>query len=92
MCLGIPGKIIAIDDESTMTAVVEIGTIQRKVNVACVAPSAEPLSSLISQWVLVHVGFAMSIINEEEANKTLDILQQWSSLDEELELAKGEGL
>ena len=69
MCLGIPGRIVAIADEDAMLAVVDVSGVRRTVDVVCVAQECEPLEALIGVWVLVHVGFAMSRIDEAEAAK-----------------------
>ena len=72
MCLGIPGQIIAITDESRLMAMADVSGVRRAVNVACVATA--PLSDLVGQWALIHVGFAMSVIDADEAAKTLAAL------------------
>ena len=61
MCLGIPGRIVKIDDVRKKIATVEVGGIKRQVNIACID----------GDWVLVHVGFAMSRIDERDAALTL---------------------
>ena len=58
--------------------------MRREVNVACIAGDA-PLEDLIGTWTLIHVGFAMSIIDEEEARRTLEILAEIGELQEELD-------
>lgn len=73
MCLGIPGQITAITDAGRMLAMAEISGVRREVNVACVA--GEDLEALVGAWVLIHVGFAMAVIDEEEAEKTLQALR-----------------
>jgi hydrogenase expression/formation protein HypC len=80
MCLGVPGEIIAIEDTSSLTAVVEISGVRRSVNLACVLAEGVPPESLLGQWVLVHVGFAMSLIDAEEARKTLELLAELQNL------------
>ena len=82
MCLGVPGEIIAIEDTSILTAVVEISGVRRSVNLACVLAEGVPPESLLGQWVLVHVGFAMSLIDAEEARKTLELLAELQNLAE----------
>ncbi len=82
MCLGVPGEIIAIEDTSSLTAVVEISGVRRSVNLACVLAEGVPPESLLGQWVLVHVGFAMSLIDAEEARKTLELLAKLQNLAE----------
>ena len=85
MCLGIPGRVTRIEDAERLVAVVEISGVERKVNVACVAPTEGPLDRLVGAWVLVHVGFAMGVIDEDEAAKTLDLLKQLGEVQEELD-------
>lgn len=82
MCLGIPGRITAITDEARLMAMAEVSGVRREVNVACVA--VENLASLIGQWVLIHVGFAMSLIDEDEAAKTLEALRDLGEAQETL--------
>lgn len=72
MCIGIPGQICAIDGN---LAKVEVCGIQREVDLTLVGTVDEQGQPRLGQWVLVHVGFAMSIINEAEARDTLEALQ-----------------
>ncbi|WP_407299995.1 HypC/HybG/HupF family hydrogenase formation chaperone [Raoultella planticola] len=72
MCIGIPGQICAIDGN---LAKVEVCGIQREVDLTLVGSVDEQGQPRLAQWVLVHVGFAMSIINEAEARDTLEALQ-----------------
>jgi len=73
MCIGIPGKISAIHDG--MQASVEVCGVLRDVDLTLVGDRDEKGQSRLGQWVLVHVGYAMSVINEEEALDTLAALQ-----------------
>ena len=78
MCIGVPGQIHAIDGNQ---ARVEVCGILRDVDLTLVGSTDETGASRLGQWVLVHVGFAMSIINEAEARDTLDafrICSTWS--------------
>jgi hydrogenase expression/formation protein HypC len=70
MCLAIPGKIIEIVDSENQIAKVEVGGVRRNVNVSMV----DGLS--IGDFVLIHVGFAMSRIDEREAEETLRMLRE----------------
>lgn len=72
MCIGVPGKIHTIDGNQ---AKVDVCGILRDVDLTLVGSSDETGASRLGQWVLVHVGFAMSVINEAEARDTLDALQ-----------------
>jgi hydrogenase expression/formation protein HypC len=83
MCLGIPVKIIAINDAARMLALAEVKGVRREVNVALVCEPGQALDELIGLWVLLHVGFAVSRIDEAEAKITLDLLDA-ATLAEEL--------
>lgn len=78
MCLAVPGKLISIDafDETFRTGRVNFGGIVKDVNLAYV-PEAK-----IGDYVLVHVGFALSIVDEDEANKVFSYLEQMNELAE----------
>ena len=89
MCVGIPGQIIKIVDAATDTATVEIAGVRRDVNISCVVGEGRDHADCIGQWVLVHVGFAMSRIDEEEAVKTLELLQELGEMQAELEVLRG---
>lgn len=83
MCLGIPGRITAITDEGRLMAMAEVSGVRREVNVACI--SGNDLQALVGQWALIHVGFAMSLIDEDEAAKTLEALRDLGEAQETLE-------
>lgn len=84
MCLGIPGKIVSITDVEQLLGMVDVGGVQRAVDLSCVAQEGKELHRLIDSWVLVHVGFAMSVIDEAEAQATLAILNELGQMQEEL--------
>ena len=71
MCLGIPGQIIEIVDETFQIAKVDVSGVKRGVSIALLA--SEGVAP--GDWVLIHVGFAMSKINESEAEATFKALQ-----------------
>lgn len=81
MCLGVPGRIVNINENSSM-AMVDVCGVQREVNISLITQGDPNL--LINKWVLVHVGFAMSILDEEEAQKTLEALLAMSELEHEV--------
>lgn len=85
MCVGIPGQIVDIVDAATDTATVEVGGIRRAVNISCVVGECGSHADCVGEWVLVHVGFAMSRIDEDEAIKTLELLQELGEMAEEME-------
>lgn len=71
MCLGIPGQIVEMVDETLEIARVDVSGVKRNVSVALlVSEGIKP-----GDWVLIHVGFAMSKIDEREAQETLQILK-----------------
>jgi hydrogenase expression/formation protein HypC len=84
MCLGIPGRIVRIDDAEKKLATVDVSGVRRQVNVACIVNEEHPVESCVGDWVLIHVGFAMSRIDEEEAAQTLQILTELGEAQEEI--------
>lgn len=80
MCLAIPGKIVEIVDDANRIAKVEVGGVRRNVNVGIL----DPEEAQIGAYVLIHVGFAMSRIDECEAEETLRLLRELGSYDEEM--------
>ncbi len=85
MCLGIPGRIEKIDDPDRKLATVDVGGVKRQVNIVCIVSDERPASSCVGDWVLIHVGFAMSRIDEAEAAETLRILTELGEAQAELE-------
>ncbi|MGJ0534645.1 HypC/HybG/HupF family hydrogenase formation chaperone [Methylocystis sp.] len=85
MCLGIPGCIVRIDNADDLVATVEVSGVRRQINISCIVDEEHPVESCVGDWVLVHVGFAMSRINEAEAAETLRLLQELGELQAELE-------
>lgn len=76
MCLGIPGRIIKIDDVMNEVATVDVCGVRRQINITCIIDADHPITSCVNDWVLVHVGFAMSRIDEAQAVETLEILTE----------------
>jgi hydrogenase expression/formation protein HypC len=76
MCLGIPGQIVEITDANNKLALVNVGGVKRQINLACIVDEEHPVESCVGDWVLVHVGFALNRIDEEEAAETLKMLQE----------------
>jgi hydrogenase expression/formation protein HypC len=74
MCLGIPGQIVRIDDAARKLATADVSGVHRQVNLACVVDEAHPVESCLGSWVLIHVGFAMSRIDEDQARATMQLL------------------
>ncbi len=76
MCLGIPGQIVEITDANNKLGLVNVGGVKRQVNLACIVDEEHSVESCVGDWVLVHVGFALNRIDEEEAAETLKMLQE----------------
>jgi len=71
MCLGIPGQIVEMVDDDNHIAKVNVSGVKRNVNIMLVRPDG----IVPGDWVLIHVGFAMSKIDEAEAHETMKALQ-----------------
>ena len=84
MCLGIPGQIVKISDPARKLAIADVSGVHREVNLACIAGDG-PLEDLLGAWALIHVGFAMSRIDEDEAKKTMEVLRMLGEAQEEIE-------
>ena len=85
MCLGIPGQIVEISNAEDKLGIVDVGGVRRTVNMACIIDEDHPPASCVGDWVLVHVGFAMSRIDEEEARRTLELLTEMGEVQAELQ-------
>jgi hydrogenase expression/formation protein HypC len=85
MCLGIPGCVVRINDAANMTATVDVCGVRREINISCIVDDDHPVDACVGDWVLVHVGFAMSRIDETEAAETLKILTELGEMLAELE-------
>ena len=91
MCLAIPGQIVAITDEVNRLASVDVVGVRRTVNIGLL--DADGAGAGPGDWVLIHVGFALSRIDEEEAAATLRLLRQMGSeYEQELEELKASAI
>ncbi len=88
MCLGIPGQIVSISDHENALGIVDVSGVRREVNLICVITDDHPVEACVGDWVLVHVGFAMSRIDEAEAAATLRILEELGEIASELEVMR----
>jgi hydrogenase expression/formation protein HypC len=84
MCLAIPGKIVEIVDEENRIAKVDVGGVRRNVNIGMLDAD----ETRVGDYVLIHVGFAMSKINEHEAEETLRVLQDIGQYEAEFDQFK----
>ena len=84
MCLGIPGQIVEWVDRDTSIAKADVSGVVRAVNLGLIDGAD------VGDWVLIHVGFAMSLIDAEEAASTLELLRLLGDpFEEELSELKG---
>jgi len=88
MCLGIPGQIVEFVDEQHHIAKAEVSGVRRNINVGLLAEGSDAVD--VGDWVLIHVGFAMSKIDEEEARATREFLEALGEpFEQELEELRG---
>ncbi len=85
MCLAIPGRVVQIVDEQNRLAKVDVAGVQRAVNIGLL--DAEGGGAGPGDWVLIHVGFALSKVDEDEAQATLRLLEQMGA-EYEMELSE----
>ena len=81
MCLAIPGKIVEIVDATNCLAKVEVSGVRRQINYGLLADDGVQ----VGDYVLIHVGFAMSKIDEQEAEETMRLLEDLGHYQMELE-------
>jgi hydrogenase expression/formation protein HypC len=73
VCLAIPGQVVEVLDEANQLAEVDVAGVRRTVNVSLLG---EGTGAQPGEWVLIHVGFALSRIDEREAHATLQLLRE----------------
>lgn len=87
MCLAIPGQIVEIADEANRLAKVDVAGVKRTINIGLLDSDGPGVGT--GDWVLIHVGFAMSRLNEAEAHSTLQALEEiGEAYEQELEELK----
>jgi hydrogenase expression/formation protein HypC len=78
MCLGIPGRIVEVhEDRGLAMGTVDFGGVRREVCLAYVANDIQ-----VGDYAIIHVGFAISKVSEDEAKRTYQVLEEMSQLDE----------
>jgi hydrogenase expression/formation protein HypC len=91
MCLAIPGQIVEVVDEANRLAKVDVAGVQRNVNIGLLDDGPEALEP--GDWVLIHVGFALSKVDEDEAVATLKLLEgMGADYEQELEELKASAI
>ena len=92
MCLAIPGRIVEVIDEANRLATVEVAGVRRTVNIGLLDVD-EDGGAQIGDWVLIHVGFALSKVDEDEAVATLRLLENMGAeYEQELEELKASAI
>ncbi len=87
MCLAIPGQVVSVVDEERRLAKVEVAGVRRSVNIGLLDGEQGGVGP--GDWVLIHVGFAISQIDEAEAHATRELLEQMGAeYEQELEELK----
>jgi hydrogenase expression/formation protein HypC len=87
MCLAIPGQVLEILDAANRIAKVDVAGVRRNVNISLLDTDGEGVGP--GDWVLIHVGFAISQVDEEEARATRDLLERMGAdYEQELEELK----
>jgi hydrogenase expression/formation protein HypC len=91
MCLGIPGQIVEVVDSHHHIAKAEVSGVRRNVNIGLLVDGPDAVG--VGDWVLIHVGFAMSKLDEEEAAATLQFLKELGDpFEQELAELEGSGI
>jgi len=88
MCLAIPGKIVAISSENQESALVDVAGVHRKIDLALLQDDKPALGD----WVLIHVGFAMSKISEQDAAEQMNTLRALGEIDGAMQEVQGYAL
>jgi hydrogenase expression/formation protein HypC len=87
MCLAVPGQVIELVDEEKRLAKVDVAGVIRNVNIGLLEDTGP------GDWVLIHVGFALSKVDEDEAQATLGLLQRMGeAFEQELEDLKASAI
>lgn len=81
MCLAIPSKIVLIEGDY---AEIDVGGVKRKANIS-MTPEAK-----VGDYVLVHAGFSISVVDEEEARETISMMQELASYDPSFQVGEVE--
>ena len=91
MCLAVPGQVVELVDTTNQLAIVDVVGVRRKVNVSLLADDDSGVAA--GDWVLIHVGFALSKVDEDEAQATLALLAQMGEqYEQELEDLKASAI
>ncbi len=88
MCLAIPGKIVEISAENNTSALVDVVGVRRRIDLGLLTED----QAVVGDWVLIHVGFAMSKISEQDAADQMSTLRMLGEIDGAMQEVQGYGL
>lgn len=88
MCLAIPGKIVEFASDGSGRATVEVAGVRRKVDLGLLQDDMP----VLGDWVLIHVGFAMSKISEQDAQDQMNTLRMLGETEQAMQEVRGYGL
>jgi hydrogenase expression/formation protein HypC len=88
MCLAIPGKIVEFASDGSARATVEVAGVRRKVDLGLLQDDMP----VLGDWVLIHVGFAMSKISEQDAQDQMNTLRMLGETEQAMQEVRGYGL
>jgi hydrogenase expression/formation protein HypC len=88
MCLAIPGKIVELDPNAAHLGTVEVAGVRRKVDLGLL----EEDMPVAGDWVLIHVGFAMTKISEQDAVEQMNLLQMLGEAEQAMQEVRGYGV
>jgi hydrogenase expression/formation protein HypC len=88
MCLAIPGKIVDLSSEHAHVGTVEVTGVRRKVDLGLLQDDMP----VVGEWVLIHVGFAMTKISEQDAIEQMDLLRMLGETEQAMDEVRGYGL
>ena len=88
MCLAIPGKIVALDRNAAHVGTVEVAGVRRKVDLGLLQDDMP----VAGDWVLIHVGFAMTKISEQDALEQMHLLQMLGEAEQVMQEVRGYGV
>lgn len=88
MCLAIPGKIVEFASDGSARATVEVAGVRRRVDLGLLQDDLP----VLGEWVLIHVGFAMSKISEQDAQDQMNTLRMLGETEQAMQEVRGYGL
>lgn len=76
MCLGIPARVVALSEQNPQLGVIDRDGLRQEVNLSCLVDAHTPSATLLGQWVIVHLGFALQRVDEAQAEQIRALLAE----------------